>query len=150
MSYNGLMEKSFICEHCGLKVPTGKFMGTLHRNQCPFCLWSKHVDLKIPGDRKSGCLGAMEPVGLTFKQKGTDKYGRPRQGELMVVHRCLECGKYSINRVAADDDPKAILTLFEKSLGLPAEIRVELTKQGIRLLDKNDKAEIRVQLFGKS
>lgn len=124
-------------------------MGTLHRNQCPFCLWSKHVDLKVSGDRKSACLGAMEPIGLTFKEEGVDKYGHPRQGEVMIIHHCLECNKYSINRIAADDDPQTILAVFEKSLTLPQEIKDEIKNQNIRLLDDKDREEIRTQLLGK-
>ena len=130
-------------------VPTGRFMGTLHRNQCPFCLYSKHVDLKVPGDRKSACLGAMEPVGLTFKEEGVDKYGKPRQGELMIIHHCLKCNKFSINRIAADDDPQAIMAVFENSLKTETEIVTELRELGIRLLSEKDREEIRRQLFGK-
>jgi hypothetical protein len=101
------------------------------------------------GDRKSACLGLMEPVGLTFKAVGVDKYGHPLQGELMIVHHCLECNKFSLNRIAADDEPKAILELFEKSQSLPNEIKKEIEKQGIRLLEEEDREEIGVQLFGK-
>ena len=143
------MEKGFVCEHCKKRVPVNRAMGTRHRNHCPFCLWSKHVDLKNPGDRKSTCLGAMEPLGLTFKKEGINKYGKLRQGELMVVHRCLNCGQYSINRIAADDDSTAILELFEKSLKLDERTKLELEKENIRLLEEKDKEEIRTQLFGR-
>ncbi len=143
------MEKGFRCEHCGSFVPISRFMGTAHRNQCPACLWSKHVDWRFAGDRKSACLGLMEPVGLTFKEEGTDKYGKPRRGELMIVHHCLECHKFSLNRIAADDEPKAILELFEKSQSLPDEMKKEIEKQGIKLLKEEDREEIKVQLFGK-
>lgn len=101
------------------------------------------------GDRKSVCLGLMEPIGLTFKQEGIDRYGKPRQGELMIIHRCLECNKFSINRIAADDDPQAILELFEKSINLPEAIKKEIEKENIRLLNEKDREEIRIQLFGK-
>ncbi|MGI5826685.1 MAG: RNHCP domain-containing protein [Patescibacteria group bacterium] len=142
------MEKGFICEHCKKQVPVNRTIGTWHRNQCPYCLWSKDVDI-FKGDRKSACLGAMEPIGLTFKQEGTDKYGKPRQGELMIIHRCLECNKFSINRIAADDDPKVILELFEKSLSLPQETKDDLENENLKLLDEKDREEIRVQLFGR-
>ena len=144
------MEKGFKCEHCRSIVPVTKFLGTAHRNQCPACLWSKHVDERFAGDRKSACLGLMEPVGLTFKAIGVDKYGRPRQGELMIIHHCLECHKFSLNRVAADDEPKAILELFEKSQSLPDEMKKEIENQGIKLLKEEDRKEVENQLFGKT
>jgi hypothetical protein len=144
------MEKGFKCDHCQSLVPVSRFIGTAHRNQCPACLWSKHVDQKFAGDRKSACLGLMEPVGLAFKAVGVDKYGQPRQGELMIIHHCLECHKFSLNRIAADDEPKAILELFEKSQRLPDEIKNELKKQEIRLLKEEDRKEVESQLFGKA
>ncbi len=91
----------------------------------------------------------MEPIGLTFKKEGRDKYGRERKGELMIIHCCQDCQRISINRVAADDDPKAILAVFEKSLKTETELETELEKAGIRLLKEIDREEIRNQLFGK-
>ncbi|MEK7129489.1 MAG: RNHCP domain-containing protein, partial [Patescibacteria group bacterium] len=43
-------EEPYECEHCGTSV-----MGGRYNNHCPSCLWSKHVDDKIPGDRASDC-----------------------------------------------------------------------------------------------
>jgi hypothetical protein len=123
-------------------------IGTRNRNHCPHCLWSKHVD-KNPGDREAQCGKGMEPIGLTFKHEGTDKYGQPRQGELMIVHRCTEDGKISINRIAGDDNPERILEIFHKSPTLDENIKNELKKIGIDLLDSKDEAEIKLQLFGK-
>lgn len=34
----------------------------------------------------------------------------------MLVHACTGCGSVSINRIAADDDPKTILEVFRNSL----------------------------------
>ena len=46
---------SFICRVCGrLVVPEGA--GSGHRNHCPNCLHSLHVDVE-PGDRASDCGG---------------------------------------------------------------------------------------------
>lgn len=140
----------FRCSHCGGWVPLSKLMGTRHRNQCPFCLWSQHADLEKSGDRKSRCQAGMEPIGLTFKHEGTDKYGRSRQGELMLIHQCTnrDCGKISINRIAGDDDPEAILDVFQKSQTLSPELKERLGKQGIDLLTRSDEEQIRVQLWG--
>jgi len=86
----------FTCSHCGLvvlPVTNGSY-----RNHCPFCLYSKHVDV-APGDRMSGCGGLMKPVGLRFKSaKG-----------FQIVHECLRCGETSVNRIAQDTvQPDAI------------------------------------------
>lgn len=92
----------------------------------------------------------MEPLGLTFKQEGLDKYGQTRQGELMLIHRCSQDQVISINRIAGDDDPQIILEIFKNSQTLDEETRRQLNTQKIRLLDKNDTEEIHRQLFGKS
>lgn len=115
----------FICKNCK-KVVNKTPIGTCNRNHCPFCLWSLHVDERS-GDRKSTCFGLMEPIGLAFKDEGLDKYGKKRQGEIMIVHKCQKCGKENKNRIAGDDDPKAILEICEEK----------------------DKKEVSRQLFGK-
>lgn len=92
----------------------------------------------------------MEPIGLTFKQEGRDKYGKMRQGELMVVHKCLGCGKVSINRVAADDDPGMIISVFEASRTLEGNIRSQLRRSNIKLLREDDRNNVLAQLFGKN
>jgi len=43
----------------------------------------------------------MKPVGLTFK----------KDGEIMIVHQCLNCNKISRNRIAGDDNTYAITSL---------------------------------------
>lgn len=140
---------SFVCEECGREVKTGGFIGTKNRNHCPYCLVSKHLDEKISGDRASLCKGKMIPVALTFKREGFDKYGRPRRGELMIVHRCEKCGELSINRMAGDDDEGAILKLFTESTKLDS-LKKELADRGIMLLEEKDKEEVYRQLFGKA
>ncbi len=128
------------------EVKNTRLMGTQNRNHCPFCLYSLHVDENISGDRKSFCHGMMEPVGLTFKEEGIDKYGNKRQGEIMIVHQCRKCDKISINRVAGDDDANEILKVFENSL----QNSLDFGKLNeIKLLKEEDRNEIKKQLFGK-
>jgi len=143
------MPKGFNCSHCQKFVSVDSFIGTHFRNHCPFCLWSKHVDFKKLVDRDSQCHGEMEPIGLTFKYEGYDKYGKKKQGELMLIHHCLSCDKFSINRIAGDDSPIVILKVFENSFGLSKEIKEKLKKGKIDFLTKKDKKEIETQLFGK-
>ena len=54
----------FICEYCGRKVLP--LSNGSYRNHCPFCLFSKHIDIK-PGDRMNKCEGLMGPIGLKYK-----------------------------------------------------------------------------------
>jgi hypothetical protein len=90
--------EEFKCGHCRAFIgPT--LMGGKHRNHCPLCLFSKHVDRSHPGDRLSDCRSLMEPIG-TFHRPG---------GDQMVVHRCGGCGAERHNRVAADDNVIALL-----------------------------------------
>lgn len=144
-------EGEFKCKHCNEWVSTSKFIGTHNRNHCPSCLWSNHVDSEKAGDRKAECGAGMEPIGLTFKRAGIDKYGKLRQGELMVVHRCTnnDCGKISINRIAGDDNPEVILSVFKESQRLSDNSREEIAKAGVNLLTEDDEEQIKAQLFGK-
>lgn len=90
----------------------------------------------------------MEPIGLTLKEEGFDKYGNKKQGEVMVIHRCLECGKISINRIAADDDNEKILELLMHTIG--SETKKELLNSSIIPLSNPQRRLIQSALFGKS
>ena len=92
---------SFRCIHCGAHVVTSPlYAGVLNRNHCPYCLWSRHLDLFAAGDRLCACKAPMRPLGLTLKQS-RKKYVREDGGELMLIHACIECNNLSINRIAA-------------------------------------------------
>lgn len=59
---------SFSCRVCGRLVkPEGA--GSSHRNHCPNCLCSLHVDI-TPGDRAADCGGVMEPVAVWVRKNG--------------------------------------------------------------------------------
>lgn len=151
------MTTEFVCSHCkkwGLSpskpgdCPLTATIGTKNRNHCPKCLYSLHLDKEISGDRAAECGGEMEPIGLAFKKEGVDKYGEKRQGEIMLIHRCQKCGKISINRIAADDEPDQILKTYNESKE-NIHLSAELKKEGIVLLDNEAESEIKKQLFGK-
>ena len=89
----------------------------------------------------------MEPIGLTFKHEGWDKWGRQRQGEIMIVYKCQKCGKISINRIAGDDNSQAILALLNKKNG--QELVGKFRDQRIELIGEKDKKEVKNQLFGR-
>ena len=135
----------FTCKHCGRYVSARTAVsGVVNRNHCPYCLHSRHVDLFTPGDRLCACKGVMAPVGLTVK-RSRDKYAFGLQGELMLVHRCTDCGTLSINRIAADDDAVRML----ESLGRPpTTLTQECLVQGITLLAEHDSAVVEERLFG--
>ena len=139
---------SFICSVCGEKNEVNDLIGTKNRNHCHKCLNSKHLDLDVSGDRASDCLGTMVPIALTFKQEGVDKYGKKKQGELMIVHLCAKCRKISINRLAGDDDDGEVLKLFSKTLILSDEQKESLKQENIEILEEKDKDEVYRQLFG--
>ena len=91
---------SFTCKVCGrLVVPTGA--GSNHRNHCPNCLSSLHLDID--------CGGIMEPVGVWVR----------KNGEWALIHRCRRCGHLSSNRVAADDNPMKLMSIAMKPLSQP-------------------------------
>ncbi|MDQ1686747.1 MAG: hypothetical protein QOC82_3484, partial [Frankiaceae bacterium] len=69
--------------------------GTMHRNHCPSCLWSRHLDDDVPGDRGADCAGSMEPIAVCVRA----------DGEWALVHRCGGCDTVHLNRIAGDDNP---------------------------------------------
>jgi hypothetical protein len=95
-----LQTDTFRCRQCKLLVgllPSGG----RQRNHCPYCLHSRHLDDHRPGDRASGCGALMAPIGMLVR----------RNGEYAIVHRCLACGVFRHNRIAADDDFDLVLAL---------------------------------------
>ena len=95
-------DNAFVCGHCGKQVEP---MGTSSRNHCPFCLWSKHLDIN-PGDRASECGGLMEPISAQPD---------PKKGYI-IIHKCTKCGELHRNRAAHEapvqpDDIKLIIKL---------------------------------------
>ncbi|MFN7035297.1 MAG: RNHCP domain-containing protein [Bellilinea sp.] len=129
-------QKDFTCKNCGIWVSVNpNLSGVSNRNHCPYCLWSRHVDLYAAGDRLSACKGKMRPIGLTIKRQ-RKKYGSFLEGELMLIHRCTECGAVSINRLAADDDAEQLFSIYEHSLQLDGEFRQKLSGMGIVVVEE--------------
>lgn len=91
-------KEDFICKKCKTKVK-----GNGYTNHCPYCLWSRHVDKELPGDRASECLGLMEPIGIDLKN-----------GKYSIFHRCVKCGKLSKNKIEENDNFEAVLRLVKK------------------------------------
>lgn len=139
----------FKCAHCRTYVSCEPLLaGVQNRNHCPYCLWSRHLDLERPGDRLAACREKMQPVGLTLKRR-PKKYGTER-GELMLIHVCLDCGKVSINRIAADDLADRLFEVFEASLKMERPMRTRLEACGVEVLGKKDRNVVSERLFGLS
>jgi len=97
----------FRCQHCRAEVLCAA-AGTAHRNHCPHCLWSVHLDER-PGDRRSACRGGMEPIAI---------WVRPDE-EWALVHRCCGCHVVRVNRIAGDDNEFALLALAARPMARP-------------------------------
>jgi hypothetical protein len=98
---------TFRCQHCRIDVPTNA-VGTRHRNHCPQCLWSAHVDERV-GDRRSACGGGMEPIAIWVRS----------DGEWALVHRCAACKVTRVNRIAGDDNALALMSLAARPISSP-------------------------------
>jgi hypothetical protein len=112
--YSQSSDEVFKCRHCRRFVcplPSGGH----HRNHCPFCLYSRHVDDRQSGDRMSTCGASMEPIGY---------FQRPNE-EYVIIHRCCGCDFERFNRVAADDDFELVLSLPELAPRSSREIKAQ-------------------------
>jgi rubrerythrin len=80
--------EDFRCEKCGEYISGGGYT-----DHCPFCLWSKHVDVN-PGDRESECRGLLEPVGAEVKKDG-----------YLIYYVCIKCGfKHRVKSAKSDNE----------------------------------------------
>lgn len=91
-----MRDEHFICEKCYKEVPP---LGYTARDHCPYCLYSKHVDIN-PGDRKNTCKGLLKPIGI---EKFKDTY--------KILYQCEKCQKLHKNIVANDDDMNMIIKI---------------------------------------
>jgi len=91
-----MRDEEFICENCGKKVLP---LGYTARDHCPYCLYSKHVDI-MPGDRSNSCKGLLKPIGIE-KYKDTYK----------IIYQCEKCKKQHKNITANDDDMDKLIKI---------------------------------------
>ncbi|MEV6560771.1 RNHCP domain-containing protein [Nocardia sp. NPDC051756] len=99
---------AFRCLGCRMDVPLAA-PGTAHRNHCPHCLTSRHVDRRVPGDRAEPCKGRMDAVSMSARDNG----------EWQLVHQCLACGAVKANRIAGDDNALALMRIALRPLADP-------------------------------
>ncbi len=89
-------DQEFICENCFKKVDKLLYSS---RDHCPFCLYSKHVDIN-PGDRLNKCQGLLKPIGI---EKYKDSY--------KILYQCQSCKQNHKNIIAKDDDMNEIINV---------------------------------------
>ena len=95
-----MKNEDFICLNCGKKVEKSTYTA---RDHCPFCLYSKHVDI-LPGDRLNLCHGLLKPIGIE-KFKNTYK----------IIYKCDKCGEIHKNIMHNDDNMDLIIKLSVKN-----------------------------------
>lgn len=81
--------------------------GSTHRDHCPHCLCSVHIDTR-PGDREVWC-GEGEPCTTNFKHailrpiaKSSEQY------PAYIQYQCEKCSKEKINIQAFDDNQELL------------------------------------------
>ena len=94
-----MIDEEFVCENCGKKVSK---LGYTARDHCPYCLYSKHVDIN-PGDRLNSCKGLLKPIAI---EKFRDTY--------KIIYKCEKCNKEHKNIMANDDDINKIIEISKQ------------------------------------
>ncbi|MGI6325146.1 MAG: RNHCP domain-containing protein [Bacilli bacterium] len=95
-----MLDEGFKCEICHQQVDPLEYTA---RDHCPYCLYSKHVDIN-PGDRQNSCRGILKPIGL---EKFKDTY--------KIIYKCEKCKTMIKNIMAKDDNMDKIIELSKKS-----------------------------------
>lgn len=90
-------KQNFKCEICSSFVESNGYT-----DHCPNCLASKHVDIN-PGDRKSECLGLMNPIS-TFYNKSS----------FIIIYKCVKCRKIKQVVQAPNDNIDILYKLISK------------------------------------
>ena len=87
--------ENFICENCGYQM-----VGDGCTDHCEKCLWGKHVDEAVPGDRASGCQGLMEPIRTSY-----------RNDSFRIYYKCTNCNHDFWVREGENDDRELLIKL---------------------------------------
>ena len=92
------IKENFTCDHCGQKN-----IGTGYTNHCPNCLYSKHVDNLVPGDRACPCRGLMKPIASQLIKD-----------QFTLTHQCLSCQKVFRCKPQPKDNQRLLIKLSSK------------------------------------
>ncbi len=88
--------EDFKCGRCGMEIK-----GNGYTDHCPKCLWGRHVDEKIPGDRASTCRKMMEPLRVLYEK-----------GDYKIQYKCLGCQHQFTVKADKNDDREELLKLI--------------------------------------
>ena len=88
-------KENFLCLSCGRLVK-----GSGYTDHCPTCLWGRHVDRKIPGDRESECQGMMEPEVVIY-EKNTFR----------IKYKCQKCRHVFVVKADKNDNRRKLMEL---------------------------------------
>lgn len=91
-----MINESFVCEKCHKKVEPAS---STARDHCPYCLYSKHVDI-LPGDRSNNCCGLLKPIGV-------EKF----KNSFKIIYKCKKCHNEHKNIICDDDNMDLIIKL---------------------------------------
>ena len=91
------VKQDFGCGNGGNKV-----IGNGYTDHCPKCLWGKHVDEEIPGDRASTCRGLMEPTLAEFSISNL---------QFTIKYKCTKCRHEFWVREGKGDNRKELMAL---------------------------------------
>jgi DNA-directed RNA polymerase subunit RPC12/RpoP len=91
-------KEDFVCGNCGFEVK-----GDGYTDHCPKCLWGKHVDEEIPGDRASDCGGLMKPVESSYVS-----------GKFKIHYKCSKCRHGFWVREGRGDNRELLMGLMVK------------------------------------
>lgn len=95
-----MLDEEFVCDNCGKMVNKLNYTA---RDHCPFCLYSKHVDIN-PGDRLNKCRGLLKPIDI-------EKY----KNSYKIIYECTKCHEKHKNIMANDDDYNIIIEISKKN-----------------------------------
>ena len=87
--------ENFVCEYCGEMV-----VGNGYTDHCLKCLWGKHVDEIVPGDRKSSCKGLMKPERVIYEK-----------GDFKIFYKCTKCKHEFGVKCSKDDNRERLVGL---------------------------------------
>ena len=90
--------EDFTCGNCGEKV-----VGNGYTDHCPKCLWGKHVDFEVPGDRASDCQSLMTPIEVQYTG-----------GKYKILYKCNGCSHKFWVKAGESDNVEKLIELTVK------------------------------------
>lgn len=90
----------------------------------------------------------MQPIALAFKNYKVNLFTGKGNGEVMIIHQCLNCGKISPNRIAGDDNEYQVISILNESINLNQNMANLLKNLRLEPITALNKEEALISLFG--